>query len=30
MGEMRGTYKILIGKFEGKSQLGRYRRRWKI
>jgi hypothetical protein len=29
MGEMRNTYKILVGKPEGKRPLGRPRRRWK-
>ena len=28
MGEMRGVYRALIGKPEGKRQLGRHRRRW--
>jgi len=28
MGEERGTYRILVGKLERKSQLGRPRRRW--
>jgi hypothetical protein len=27
-GEKRNTYKILVGKPEGKRQLGRPRRRW--
>jgi hypothetical protein len=29
MGERRGVYKILVGKREGKSPLGRNRRRWE-
>ena len=28
MGEERGVYKVLVGKPEGKSPLGRPRRRW--
>jgi len=28
MGEERGTYKVLVGKPEGKTPLGRPRRRW--
>jgi hypothetical protein len=28
MGEKRNAHKILVGKPEGKSQLGRPRRRW--
>jgi hypothetical protein len=28
MGETRNTYRILVGKPEGKRQLGRPRRRW--
>jgi hypothetical protein len=28
MGEKRNEYKILVGKPEGKSPLGRSRRRW--
>ena len=28
MGEERGAYRILVGKPEGKSPLGRPRRRW--
>jgi hypothetical protein len=28
MGERRGVYKILVGKPEGKQQLGRPRCRW--
>ena len=28
MGEERGVYKVLVGKPEGKRQLGRPRRRW--
>jgi len=27
-GEMRGTYRVLVGKPEGKRPLGRPRRRW--
>jgi hypothetical protein len=27
-GDMRNAYKILFGKPEGKTPLGRYRRRW--
>jgi hypothetical protein len=29
MGEEKKVYKILVGKQEGKRQLGRPRRRWK-
>ena len=29
MGERRGVYRVLVGKFEGKRPLGRPRRRWK-
>jgi hypothetical protein len=29
MGERRGAYRVLVGKTEGKKQLGRYRRRWQ-
>jgi len=29
MGEMRDVYRILVGKPEGKRQLGRPRRRWE-
>jgi hypothetical protein len=29
MGERRGVYRILVGKPEGKRQLGRPRHRWK-
>jgi hypothetical protein len=29
MGEERKVYKVLVGKPEGKRQLGRTRRRWK-
>jgi hypothetical protein len=29
MGERRGTYRILLGKPEGKCPLGRHRHRWK-
>jgi hypothetical protein len=28
IGEGRGVYKVLVGKFEGKRSLGRPRRRW--
>jgi len=28
MGEERGAYRVLVGKTEGKRQLGRPRRRW--
>jgi hypothetical protein len=28
MGERRGVYRILVGKPEGKRQLGRHRPRW--
>ena len=29
MGERRGVYRVLVGKHEGKRQLGRPRRRWE-
>ena len=29
MGERRGLYRILVGKPEGKRQLGRPRRKWE-
>jgi hypothetical protein len=29
MGERRAVYRVLVGKPEGKSQLGRRRRRWE-
>jgi hypothetical protein len=29
MGEGRGMYRVLVGKPEGKKQLGRPRRRWE-
>jgi hypothetical protein len=29
MGVGRGVYRVLVGKPEGKSQLGRPRRRWE-
>jgi hypothetical protein len=29
MGKMRNVYNILFWKSEGKTQLGRHRRRWK-
>jgi len=28
MGEVRGVYRVLVGKSEGRRQLGRPRRRW--
>jgi len=28
MGERRGTYRVLVGKPEGKRPLGRQKRRW--
>ena len=28
MGESRGVYRVLVGKPEGKTQLGRPRHRW--
>ena len=28
MGEKRGSYRVLVGKLEGKRPLGRPRRRW--
>jgi hypothetical protein len=28
MGEKRNAYRLLVGKLEGKSSLGRLRRRW--
>ena len=30
MGEIRGVYRVLVGKAEGKRPLGRSRRRWRI
>ena len=30
MGDSRGTYRILVGKPEGKRPLGRPRRRWEL
>jgi hypothetical protein len=30
MGEIRGVYRILEGKFGGKKTLGRSRRRWEV
>jgi len=30
IGEMRGAYRVLVGKPEGKRQLGRHSHRWKI
>ena len=29
MGERRGTYRVLVGKPEGRIPLGRSRRRWE-
>jgi hypothetical protein len=29
MGERRGVYRVLVGKPEGESRLGRRRRRWE-
>jgi hypothetical protein len=29
MGEERGTHRVLVGKPEGKTPLGRQRRRWE-
>jgi len=29
MGERRGAYKVLVGKTEGKRQLGRSKHRWE-
>jgi hypothetical protein len=29
MGERRGVFRVLVGKSEGKRQLGRPRRRWE-
>jgi hypothetical protein len=29
MGEVRGTYNILVGRPEGRGPLGRPRRRWE-
>ena len=29
MGERRGVYRVLVGKPEGKVQLGRPRRKWE-
>jgi hypothetical protein len=29
MGERRGVYRVLVGKREGKRQLGRHRRGWE-
>jgi len=29
MGESRGVYRVLVGKFEGKKPLGRLRHRWE-
>ena len=29
MGEGRGVHRVLVGKPEGKRQLGRFRRRWE-
>jgi hypothetical protein len=30
VGERRGTYRVLVGKFEGQRPLGRHRCRWRI
>jgi len=30
VGKRRGVYKVLVGKPEGKRQLGRPRRRWEV
>ena len=30
MGESRGVYTVLVGKPEGKRQLGRPRSRWEV
>ena len=30
MGKRRGEYRVLMGKAEGKKQLGRPRRRWEV
>jgi hypothetical protein len=30
MGDRRGAYRVLIGRHEGKKQLGRTRRRWEV
>jgi len=29
MGDRRGVYRVLVGKLEGRRQLGRPRRRWE-
>jgi len=29
MGDRRGVYRVLVGKFEGKRPLGRLKCRWK-
>jgi hypothetical protein len=29
MGEVRGVYRVLVGRSEGKRPLGRPRRRWE-
>jgi hypothetical protein len=29
MGDMRGAYRVLVGRPEGKRPLGRQRRRWE-
>jgi hypothetical protein len=29
MGDLRGAYRVLMGKYEGKRPLGRPRRRWE-
>jgi hypothetical protein len=30
MGERRGAYRVLLGRPEGKRQLGRHKRRWEV
>jgi hypothetical protein len=30
MGEERGVYRVSVGKYEGKSPVGRPRRRWEV
>jgi hypothetical protein len=30
MGELRGVYRVLVGKPEGKRPMGRPRRRWEV
>jgi len=29
MGDRRSAYRVLVGRYEGKKPLGRYRRRWE-